>query len=477
MARQRPRRQLQRVALRSMTDDPDTIDPDCFGDQSFEDALEPVHLIRRSSTVLRAGALMLGAGTSSLRVRELMRRSAASLGLDSIHTSITYTTIAATVSRRGIFRTQIAEAERRGIDAHRIQELQQLSNTLGERITATELDSELDRIETIPPLYPVWLLGILVALACSSVTLLGYGGWREVLAVVPSAALAFFLNRFLADREVNHLASVLAAATTASGLFVGFTWMIDSIMGDSSPRMVAGFICASIFLIPGFPLVTAGLDLTRIDLAAGIQRLVYAGMVMLAITIGVWLVATVSGISPGSVPSMDRPDWVVWVIRVIASFFAVFGWAMAFNSPLAAATASAGIAVIGNSLRLLMVDAGIAPHIAAFFACVLIGIGCAVIGKLFGLEKVIMTVPTLLVLVPGSSALQTLLHFDQADVLLALSYGVSTVLVLVGVISGLGTARMLTDPEWAFTRTDPPSIAEVVKAHARRVQLSHRKRK
>lgn len=452
-----------------MTDLPDHIDPACLGDQVFEDALEPVHLIRRSDVVLRAGTLMLSAGTSSLRVRELMRKAAAALGLDGIHTSVSYTHIMATVSRRGIFRTQIAEAGHSGINAHRIQELQRMSNTLGERITATELDSRLSQIESTKPLYPLWLVTLFVGLACASVTVLGHGGWREVLAVFPASALGFWFSRMLARHQVNHLASVLATATVASGLFTAFTSALDAAMGDQSPRVAAGFICASIFLVPGFPLVTGGLDLTRLDLAAGIQRISYAVMVLVAITIGVWLVATVSGIMPGSVQPPEVSAWTRWLLRILASLVAVFGWALVFNSPLPVAFAAAGIAVIGNAFRLLLLDYGVPAHIGAFFAGMVIGLACAVAGKWFGLEKIIMTVPTLLVLVPGSSALQTMLYFDQADVVLALSYGISTVLVIVAMIAGLGTARMLTDPEWAFTRPDPPSLVAVVKRQTLRV--------
>nr|WP_231979904.1 threonine/serine exporter family protein [Tessaracoccus coleopterorum] len=84
------------------------------------------------------------------------------------------------------------------------------------------------------------------------------------------------------------------------------------------------------------------------------------------------------------------------------------------------------------------------------------GLACAVVGRLLDMEKIVMTVPTVLVAIPGSSALRTLLYFDQRDVVSALENGVSTVLVLIAMVAGLACARMLTDPEWAFTRPDPP---------------------
>lgn len=436
-------------------------DPTCWGEQEFEDALEPVHLIKRSDVVMRAGIMMLGAGTSSLRVRELMRRVAASVGLDGMQANIFYTSIGLTVSRRGIHRTKVAEIASPGVDAHRIAQLQALGNELAERSTAAELEERLDKIAETGRLWPAWLLAILVGLACGSVTLLTHGGWREILAVVPASSLAFLLNRWLTRRQVNHLATVLLSAATASAGFVAITRLVDLGFAEPSGRIAAGFIAASIFLIPGFPLVTGGLDLARIDLQAGVPRITYAAMVVLAITIGVWLVASLAGVSPDPVPALTGTWWVVWIPRICASFLAVFGWAMMFNSPFAVAVTSGVVAVLANVPRLILLDHQVSNHVATFIGCFLIGLGCAVLGGLFQLEKIIMTVPTLLVSIPGSSALQTLLYFDQADVMLAVQNGISTVLVVIAMVSGLSGARMLTDPEWAFTKPDPPSLIGV----------------
>lgn len=443
-------------------------EPGELPDHATEDALEPRHLIGLSEVVLRAGVLMLGAGTSSLRVRELMRRAAGALGLDRLQASISFTDITLTVSRGSIFRTQVAETTSPGVNAHRIALLQSLNSSMPEHISPNRLRRRLDEIEHTPPLYPLWLLALLVGLACSSVTVLQHGGWREVLAVFPASALAFTLLRLLARHQINHLAGVLVSAATASGTFYLFTRVIDASLGDSSSHMAAGFIGTALFLIPGFPLVTGALDLTRIDLTAGIPRIAYAGMVLIAITIGVWIVASLSGVTPGVVPPFEGALWVTWTVRILASFGAVFGWAMMFNSPVPAAMASGVIAVLGNAVRLVMLDAGVVNHIATFIGCVVIGLACALAGRLFGLEKIIMTVPTLLVVIPGSTALQTMLYFDKADTVLAMSYAIATLLGVVAMVAGLSAARMLTDPEWTFTRPDAPSLVSLVKGMGRK---------
>jgi uncharacterized membrane protein YjjP (DUF1212 family) len=437
-------------------------DPPTINEHEHEDALEPRHLIRRSDVVLRAGILMLGAGTSGLRVREVMQAVARTVGIKRIKAQVTSTDIVLSVRRRGIFRTQVGEISAPGVNAHRIAMVKDFAANLPERATVAELDAMLDEIEHTPRLYPTWLLVLLVALACASITVLSNGGWREVVAVLPASALAYWLHRTLSKLQLNHLAVVLIAAAAATGLYVGFTRLLDLAAGGPSPRMAAGMICAAIFLIPGFPLVTAGLDLTRIDLQAGIPRLTYAAMVLLSITIGVWAVVTVSGVSPDPVPAFEGHPVAVWSALLAASFFAVFGWAMMFNSPWRAAVASGVVAVIGNTPRLLMLQADVKPHVATFVGCFVMGLLCALAAVLFDMEKIIMTVPTVLVSIPGSAALRTLIYFDQANVVQAMQNGVATVLAVIAMVAGLSGARMLTDPEWAFTKANPPTAWHVV---------------
>ncbi len=432
-----------------MADQPAPLD-----EHEYEDQLEPTHLIRRSHVVLRAGTLMLGAGTSALRVREVMAQVAAAVGVQQVDAQVTFTQIVLTVGRRGIFRTQVGEI-RPSVNADRISLLHGFSHALPERATARDIEARLDAIEQQPRRYPDWLLVLFVAIACASVAVLSNGGVPEVLAVLPASALAYLGHRLLTRLELNLLAAVFTSAVLASALYAGFAAMIAAWSGAASPRFSAGLICASIFLIPGFPLVTAGLDLTRLDLDAGVPRLAYAAMVLLAMAIGVWVVVSLTGVSPDPVGPVVGPPALVWTAQVLASFFAVFGWATMFNVPPATAAASGVVAIIGNVTRLVLFTNGAKPHVATFIACVVMGLGCAVAANWFGMTKIIMTVPTLLVVIPGSSALRALIYFDNADLTSAIEAAVSTVLVVIAMVAGLSGARMLTDPEWAFTRFGP----------------------
>ena len=123
--------------------------PASIDEHEYEDRLEPTHLIRRSHVVLRAGTLMLGAGTSVLRVREVMAQVARTVGVQQVDAQVTFTQIVLTVGRRGIFRTQVGET-RPSVNADRISLLHRFSHELPDRASASEIESRLDAIERQP---------------------------------------------------------------------------------------------------------------------------------------------------------------------------------------------------------------------------------------------------------------------------------------------------------------------------------------
>lgn len=415
---------------------------------------EPTDLIRRTEIVMRAGLLMLGAGTSSLRVTEVVRAVGRALELDSVSARVSFTDIGLTTSKDGIFRTQVAAIPVPAVNAHRIAMLHRLARELPVPSTPDQVSVALDTIAAHPQLYPRWLRTIFVAIACASVTVLSNGGPREVLAVLPASALGYLTLTRLSRHKVNIIASILTAAFVSAAGYVAIALTTSQVLGPA-PRLAAGFMCSAIFLIPGFPLVTSGLEIVRIDLHAGIPRLVYAATVLLAITVGVWLLTRISGVQPAVVPPFGSISALVWAARVAASFGAVLGWALMFNAPPRTALTSAVIAVVANVPRLIALDHGIANHVATFWSCTLIGLLCGFVARSGRLEKIIMTVPTVLVSIPGSSALRSVIYFDRQNVLPAVENLVPTVMVVIAMIAGLSMARMLTDPEWAFIDDRP----------------------
>lgn len=425
-------------------------------EQPFPDErdLEPRNLIRASHLVLRTGNLMLGAGTSTLRVRQSMTRVARSLGIDHLQAQVTFTNVVVTVHRRAIFRTQAGEITTPGVDADRIRAIQQFTRSLPEHVSPAEVSERLDAIEARPARHSQWKVALAVGFACASVGFLAGGSWRELLAVLVAGVASFLTHRRLLGARLNLFGSVVLSTLVASIVYLGASYLTHGLTLESSPRTVAGFIAASVFLVPGFPLLTGSLDLARLDLQAGIGRMAYAALVMLSIGIGAWLVASIAGLDPTSPPPVFLEPVPLWALRVLASFGAVYGWAVMFNSPWREAVGSAGVAIVGSVVRLALLDAGVLAHVATFVGALVIGVLCHVVARWFGLTRLIMLVPTLLVMIPGTPALQALLHFNSGDLFSALGNGIFVVLQVIAMVCGLVASMMLLDPAWAFTRQE-----------------------
>ena len=58
------------------------------------------------------------------------------------------------------------------------------------------------------------------------------------------------------------------------------------------------YIGAMLFVIPGFPLITGGLDMAKIDFPSGIQRVAYVLCIILMATLAGWMVASIVHLNP-----------------------------------------------------------------------------------------------------------------------------------------------------------------------------------
>lgn len=434
---------------------------------SNEDALEPRHLIRRSDVILRAGALMLGAGTSSRRVKETMRQVGRALDIDGMQAQITLNEIVLTVQRRGIFRTQVAEVASPGVNADRIAALQQFGQDLPAHMTVAEVEERLDVVASRPPQYTVPMRAVGAGAACAGFAFLNNGGPVEAGCAALAAFLGQYLRLKLLHRKLSQLAVVLLASVVAGAVYLGLTWALSHGIGLVSERQVTGLTSAVLFLIPGFPLITAALDLARLDLAAGMSRVTYAALVTVAAALGTWAVADWADVLPTAAPPLGLPPAMLLLMRVVATFVGVCGFAVVFNSPPRVAAASGVIATIANTPRLYAVDFGMPPQAAAALATLLLGLVAYLAGRTLKLPRIILSVPAVVIMVPGAAAYAGLVYFNEGRVLEALSHGLTAILVVVGMAVGLAAARMLTDPDWAFAERPHPHRHHGIKTHLR----------
>ena len=266
--------------------------------------LDELELIRRSGVALRTGKLCLSAGHGSYRVKAAMARVAHALGIDRHEAHVTLTEITATSHRGRSFRTEVAEVRAIGVNADRLAELERFTRGLEQRrlahaepATVEGVTAELDRISGKPPLYPLLLNALWAAIACAAFAFLNNGGPVEILAVLVAAGLGQAGRRILLHRGWNQFGVTMLAAAVASLAYLGIVGVLR-LAGVTAIQHESGYLSAVLFLIPGFALVTAALDLAKLDFSAGIARLVYGLMIVTSAALVVWGVSAAVGLQP-----------------------------------------------------------------------------------------------------------------------------------------------------------------------------------
>ncbi len=207
-----------------------------------------------------------------------------------------------------------------------------------------------------------------------------------------------------------------------------------------------------LFLVPGFPLVTGALDLAKLDFSAGVARTAYALMILISAGLSVWAVSWLVGLSPDAIPPADLPYLVTLGLRMVASWFGVLGFALMFNSPWRMAIGAATIGMVANVLRLELAGTGVAIQAATMVATLVVGLLAARVAPALKVPRITVSVPAVVIMVPGAAAYRAVLGLNNGDVQTAVTSGATAVFVVISIAVGLAAGRILTDRAWAYER-------------------------
>lgn len=413
-----------------------------------EISLEPLHLIEMSDAVLRLGAMMLACGTGSVRIKEAMQRVALAIGLDRIHTQITLTEIVATTARGQIFRTQIVSIPSTGVNSAMLSALEEYTHKIVPGTSPHSVQTVLDYIARGDRKRPAIIPIAAASWACLAFAFLNNGGWQECLAVALAVALGQTARHFLSSVRFNPLGVAMLSSAVSCLSYLGFAWMLSAWGGEISTLHDAGYTSAILFLVPGFPLITGALDLARLDIISGVSRLVYALLLLLSAALSAWAIALAFNLTPVAAPLPDIPYGVLIAGWLVAGFLGVLGFAIMFNSPWQMATIAAVIGAIANTIRLVAIHNGVVPQVAAMAATFLVGLMATVaVGRVI-YPRITLSVPAVLIMIPGAAAYRAIVYLNQGQTLNALSNAIEVFFVVVSLAVGLAAARILSDREW-----------------------------
>lgn len=203
-----------------------------------------------------------------------------------------------------------------------------------------------------------------------------------------------------------------------------------------------------LFLIPGFPLFSALIDLGRFDFDAGLARLTYALTVILAATFTVTMVSWLTDLKPEPAQADFMPEW--FLLAAAASLCGIAGFAFLFNSSRRMVLVAACVGTVANLVRLLLVEAGTTAYFAAFVGGLIVGLLGAVASKQVHLPRITTTVPASVIMIPGTAMFRSVYQLNAGDMTQALTFAATAAMVVISIGAGLILARLLTDKDWAL---------------------------
>ena len=213
----------------------------------------------------------------------------------------------------------------------------------------------------------------------------------------------------------------------------------------------AGYICSMLFIIPGFPFITSGIDLAKLDLRSGLERLTYAIIIVMVATLFAWIMALLLHLEPADFTALHLSAAACLIFRVITSFCGVFGFSIMFNSSYPMAATAAFIGAIANTLRLELVNfTSMPPAAAAFIGALTAGLLASFIKKGNGYPRISLTVPSIVIMVPGLYLYRAIYNFGIMSLTDAVSWFTSAIMIIVMLPLGLIFARILTDHTFRY---------------------------
>lgn len=243
--------------------------------------------------LLHAGACLLACGAHSGRVKRNIERMATTWGYE-IHLNSFYRGISLTVidkTNQEIAITRYLEAPAPVVNLSTITAVSHLSwRVLEENLTPEEARKEVHTI--LNPRRPKAIfIAIAVGFSCAGLCLFSNGMLLNAATAFLGAFSGYMAKTFMDSHKYNSFIGIFTAAfitTLITGCFARFNIL---------QHQEAAIATAVLYLIPGVPLINVVIDMIEGYFTSALNRMLFAFLIVLSISAGIWSSLTLLGIS------------------------------------------------------------------------------------------------------------------------------------------------------------------------------------
>lgn len=407
-----------------------------------EDTPEEPGLQVAMTLATRVAQALVDNGVPTHRVEDALHRLSSRLGFEAAAFGMP-TGLILTLGRDGAFETRVVPAKPGDADLEKVSALHRLIGRVesGE-LSASEASERLSEILARPPAYGGLLRFAAYGLAAAAFGRLLGGGLVDVMGCASLGLVVGLLHRLGArSLVVGRLLPALAAVIVS----VGAALLARAGLPIRTEILL---LAALMVLMPGLTMTIAMLELATLHLVSGTARFMAATMTLLQLGFGALLGQRLVNLMPALTSAPAGPELPAWT-RALAPFVAAVAFIVLLRVRLRDGPwvlVACTIAVGSSQLVGPLLGAEVGALVGAFA----VGIAAHAFARWRDQPVVLLLVPGILTLVPGSVGFLGIRRMLEADTITGIDTGLRMLLIAVALAVGVMLSTLALPPRRAL---------------------------